>query len=319
MPVSILRDPHSSLLRSWWYRHANNRRNIYCISLYVLITLSIVIAGLTVGIKYQVKDFKGVSTRNSSSLSRTVYLEADLISVDPLASTMLMNWYIGDDSCFYNDDPESCTPVNIYFDINLLQLKSDDSDVNRNNLNESEPIFIWYPDQYLNNALSDAAVFRTTSWLFDNGTRKSVVSVQYYPFDIYAAVVFVYGMTNGLTPILISGFESKSNIYLFDGSLDGVYWNAITLKRSSLIKAYVVSIVIGVSTKCLMRTRAYYLGIPWICNEDRIRLQSAKEVLAVPIATLFAFTSLRGTMPNAPLGFGAIMGDYFAHYNCHDG
>lgn len=32
------------------------------------------------------------------------------------------------------------------------------------------------------------------------------------------------------------------------------------------------------------------------------------EVLVVPVATLFAFTGLRGTMPGAPAGFGAIVG-----------
>ena len=30
----------------------------------------------------------------------------------------------------------------------------------------------------------------------------------------------------------------------------------------------------------------------------------AKEILAIPVATLFAFTSLRGTLPGAPSGFG---------------
>ncbi|KAI0059255.1 hypothetical protein BV25DRAFT_1829309 [Artomyces pyxidatus] len=30
-------------------------------------------------------------------------------------------------------------------------------------------------------------------------------------------------------------------------------------------------------------------------------------VLVVPVATLFAFTQLRGTMPGAPTGFGAII------------
>ena len=30
----------------------------------------------------------------------------------------------------------------------------------------------------------------------------------------------------------------------------------------------------------------------------------AKEILAIPVATLFAFTSLRGTLPGAPTGFG---------------
>ena len=32
------------------------------------------------------------------------------------------------------------------------------------------------------------------------------------------------------------------------------------------------------------------------------------EVLVLPVATLFAVTGLRGTMPGAPAGFGAIVG-----------
>ncbi|KAF8994993.1 hypothetical protein BDQ17DRAFT_1330844 [Cyathus striatus] len=36
-------------------------------------------------------------------------------------------------------------------------------------------------------------------------------------------------------------------------------------------------------------------------------LRQPKEVFAIPIATLFTFTSLRGMMPGAPSGFGATM------------
>lgn len=39
------------------------------------------------------------------------------------------------------------------------------------------------------------------------------------------------------------------------------------------------------------------------------------EVLVVPVATLFAFTGLRGTMPGAPAGFGAIVGESLIMYS----
>lgn len=36
----------------------------------------------------------------------------------------------------------------------------------------------------------------------------------------------------------------------------------------------------------------------------------AAEVLVLPVATLFAFTQLRGTLPGAPPGFGASFVDF---------
>jgi hypothetical protein len=41
------------------------------------------------------------------------------------------------------------------------------------------------------------------------------------------------------------------------------------------------------------------------------------EVLVVPVATLFAFTQLRGSMPGAPAGFGELFFFHkFVHYLC---
>jgi hypothetical protein len=40
--------------------------------------------------------------------------------------------------------------------------------------------------------------------------------------------------------------------------------------------------------------------VTFVILGDRI----SPEVLGIPVATLFAFTSLRGTLPGAPPGFG---------------
>jgi hypothetical protein len=41
------------------------------------------------------------------------------------------------------------------------------------------------------------------------------------------------------------------------------------------------------------------------------------EVLVIPVATLFAFTQLRGSMPGAPAGFGELSFFHkFGHYLC---
>ncbi|KAF8985151.1 hypothetical protein BDQ17DRAFT_1495863 [Cyathus striatus] len=283
MPVSLLRHPYSSPLRAWQSRDPKSHRNICCLSLYVLISLCLTAAVLTLGIKFQVKDFSGVDLSNTnSSLSRY----ADLISVDSVASTLLMHWYIAYDSCF-DILTDSCTPVNIYFD-------TDSGDAERTNQGETLPLFTWYPDQYNNLEYFTYPNFGTTLSLFDYGTTKSLTSVQIYPFDVYGttevatmvniAVEYTYGVA--LTRPGISGFETTSDTSLSYYTPGGVYVNNILLRRSGLIKAYVISIVIGIL----------------------FGYSQPKEALAVPIATLFAFTSLRGTMPGAPPGFGTVIG-----------
>ncbi|KAF8989864.1 hypothetical protein BDQ17DRAFT_1434177 [Cyathus striatus] len=93
------------------------------------------------------------------------------------------------------------------------------------------------------------------------------------------------------------GFKTISNVTLSNGHY--VYVNEISLQRSGLVKTYVLTIVIGI----------WLVTLTFIGSAMKImfRFEQPKEIFAIPITTLFAFTSLRGTMPSAPAGFGAII------------
>ncbi|KAF8980349.1 hypothetical protein BDQ17DRAFT_1337819 [Cyathus striatus] len=294
---SVLRHPLSNPLRAWQSRDTKIHRNIYCLSLYVFILLCLIVTVLTVGIKFQVNDFTGVDLSDTNS---SVSRNADLSSVDPLASTLLMRWYITGDSCFDDTSDSSCGPVDIYFDTNS-------GDVERTNQGETLPLFTWYLDQYnkynkYNNIELMFPNFGTTLPLPDSGTT------QFYPFDVLygmenttevatmvnIAVGYTYGVV--LTRLGISGFEIT-----FDSTVRGSYINFIQLERSGLIKAYVISIVIGI----------WLITFVFLGSVMKIVFGygQPKEALAVPIATLFAFTTLRGTMPGAPPGFGTVIGN----------
>ncbi|KAF8994989.1 hypothetical protein BDQ17DRAFT_1042938 [Cyathus striatus] len=216
-------------------------------------------------------------------------MESELISVDPLSSTLVMNWYISYDNCYQDPDPEtSCTPTNLEADT---------------------PIFTWYPGE-INDTLSTNAIFRTTSLLFNNGTRKTTdSSLQNYPFDTYGAYFIMYGKDNSTTNdnlinVVVDysygiavGFKTSSDTSFSEDT--AFYVNGISLARNGLIKAYVVCIVIGV----------WLITLIFVGSVMKVMFgyKQPKEALGVPIATLFAFSSLRGTMPGAPSGFGAIM------------
>ncbi|KAF9000944.1 hypothetical protein BDQ17DRAFT_1492719 [Cyathus striatus] len=214
-----------------------------------------------------------------------------------------MNWYISRDSCFDGTSDSSCGPVNIYFD-------TDSGDID---WTEFSPVFTWN-GSYISQKNS---VFYTTLSLEDYGTTNSYTSIQNYPFDIYGVRFYIYGMENttnvtttvnivvdytygvALTRPGISGFETTSDTSFGDYISEGIYINSILLQRSGLIKAYVISIVVGI----------WLITFVFLGSVMKIVFGygQPKEALAVPIATLFAFTSLRGTMPGAPSGFGTVI------------
>ncbi|KAF8989868.1 hypothetical protein BDQ17DRAFT_1372683 [Cyathus striatus] len=291
-------------MRSWTSltppKLTRKNRHIYCLITFVLFCIICISTGFGVGYGLRVKDFIGGIDGGNT---RIVSLGAELISVDPVASTMVMDWNILNDTC---NSISTCTPVNIYFDNNLLQLGGDGPNVNLSNQANEDPIFTWYPEE-LNDAFFKSSIFRTTSLLFNRKKGKKEVdsTLQDYPFDTYETDLFVYGnvtATNetitlvvGFTEGIAVGFTASSNVL----DVDLVYSNQISFGRSGLIKTYVLTIVIGV----------WLVTLVFVGSTMKImfRYEQPKEVFAVPIATLFAFTTLRGTMPGAPPGFGATI------------
>lgn len=113
------------------------------------------------------------------------------------------------------------------------------------------------------------------------------------------------------------GFSVKidPNATFNDPTIQGV---DLTLKisRGAVVQVYTISILIAIctwlfSSRTTVRSYAGHsvglVTLTLLASTVSVVIlgrKMAKEVLAVPVGTLFAFTSLRGTLPGAPVGFG---------------
>lgn len=170
------------------------------------------------------------------------------------------------------------------------------------------PIFFLNGTDYITWNNSD---FRTSSPEFR--TQVAITnfyggrSAQSYPFDKYSAtlVFFAEALDNSTVAIgidLTEGIAVGFNAAL-ETSISGLASNGVLIKnlevtRGQVIRMYAVLIVVAI----WMVTLAFIMTcIVVIFFGKGIK----PDILVVPVATLFAFTSLRGTMPGAPSGFGA--------------
>ncbi|KAF8999940.1 hypothetical protein BDQ17DRAFT_1543399 [Cyathus striatus] len=309
-------------------KESNNRaiikmarhRNLACVVTFILISIICIICGVLIGFFHRVRNLKATDSINANDASRrTVFLLSELISLDPIASNMVMNWYIVGDTCFGPDGiipdfssppqviPDNCTAVNITFDTNLLRLNGDDWDKKLDNNVPSVPIFTWMPENYFN-PFSKSAIFRTTSALFSKTLTKPSgdASLQNYPFDSYQAYVFAYGIDTNNNTVNLQRDESTGIVVGFSAvsvanneESDGTIADIITFSRNSLVISYVFIIVIGV----------WIITLIFVGSACKVLFgyQQPIEAFVIPIGTLFAITSLRGSMPGAPAGFGAII------------
>lgn len=89
----------------------------------------------------------------------------------------------------------------------------------------------------------------------------------------------------------------------------------ITLSRSNLVKVFVVTVVVSIcmlnfimsSTNLELTTNAGLITlvlIVLIITSVFFGFRQRAEILVAPVATVFAFTQLRASMPGAPAGFG---------------
>jgi len=105
---------------------------------------------------------------------------------------------------------------------------------------------------------------------------------------------------------------TRQNVTIPPGMVDVV----VTLKRGNLVKGFSLVVVLAI---CEYRTvLGSLLARTFTCKSGLITLilllvmltcvffgfRQKGEVLVVPVATLFAFTQLRQSMPGAPAGFG---------------
>ncbi|KAF8810243.1 hypothetical protein BYT27DRAFT_7253830 [Phlegmacium glaucopus] len=284
------------ILFRWWI--------VSCLGFLILSPAISVLLGL----KLHARDFQYLDNKSTFD-GRTVLLEVVLISVNPLTSTMILDWtFIGESQSDCSpSNLTACSDINIFFDNNLL--RSADPSLLRTSDRPSQPIFRFNASAFvLKDIVANTPTFRTELALFSPGNHQS--SLIYYPFDIYSAEIFTFAQdtstnaTMGLrlanTRGIAAGFKTNTitrpNVNIPAGMVDIV----ITISRGNLIMAYsiVATIAIWMITLILLLV---------MITTVLFGFRQKGEVLVIPVATLFAFTQLRQTMPGAPPGFGDII------------
>ncbi|PCH43611.1 hypothetical protein WOLCODRAFT_153664 [Wolfiporia cocos MD-104 SS10] len=165
----------------------------------------------------------------------------------------------------YGCNIEPCPDVNIYFDQGYVVQDSNNSSAPQNN-EMPDPVFFLNATDYLYLNLTD---WRQNSPIFRTDLQITNMfthrSAQAYPFDKYTAVITLWAFTPNMDIV---------KVYI---GWTGVV--AIWLVTLTFLMACITNVFFGKGVR--------------------------GELLVLPVATLFAFTALRGTMPGAPPGFGA--------------
>ncbi|GJE91585.1 hypothetical protein PsYK624_077350 [Phanerochaete sordida] len=256
---------------------------------------------------------------------RHLNLGMTLNAVDPLASagTVTVSWSINYDSCSWNvtdsDLPHECTAVNIFMDPNLYAASNVPAETSSNRL-PSVPVFQY--DPYLaTQYMSSQSSFQTNLaiWTRDMLYYNSIVN---YPFDQYYANIWMYARVNGtdapvglelryiqgvgfdyntilIPPSSLPGTrvgDASENWHATYGNIDSYLW----IRRNPFVIAYVVILVI---TMWIITLLLLAIAI----RSAFFRYKTDATILVAPVATLFAFTTLRTSMPGSPSSFGAII------------
>ncbi|EPQ53365.1 hypothetical protein GLOTRDRAFT_140176 [Gloeophyllum trabeum ATCC 11539] len=128
-----------------------------------------------------------------------------------------------------------------------------------------------------------------------------------YPFDSYSTSFSLWAVNddgspagfgidyiNGFTP----GFTTRLDVYY--SQPNDIYYAAVVITRSTAVRAYVVAVVVAI---WLVSLTFLTICISVIFLGRTVRA----EVLVAPIASVFAFTGLRGSLPGAPTDFSAAI------------
>ncbi|KZT63814.1 hypothetical protein DAEQUDRAFT_760290 [Daedalea quercina L-15889] len=232
-----------------------------------------------------------------------VVLNTNLIAIDADEQSITLDWFV-DHVCHVDD---SCPDANIYFDQNLLRGNS----IPTANNEKPIPIFTLDATDYLAYYYGldyrfNSAVFRTQVAMtnFKNGGR----SRQSYPFDKYTATLVFFAQTvsdNSTVPIVFDdsdgiavGFNAKLDLQASGKFPQDVVVRELVVTRGQVIRIYALLVVIAIWLITIIFIMACIVAV-------FLGKGARSDFLVLPLATLFAFTQLRGTMPGAPSGFGA--------------
>ncbi|KAF8267537.1 hypothetical protein EI94DRAFT_1801542 [Lactarius quietus] len=277
---------------------------ILCCAVVAAIVVSV---SIIVGWQLRIPEVEGSSLRPSAS--RNVLFELDLVAVDPLQNVITLDWWIIGDDCgdgvVGTAQNASRSVVNIYVNPDEYLTAGGSTTPSDNGASQAQPAFQHNPTTV--SSVSRPA-FRTELDLssFPLPNRLNPVN---YPFDMYAASVSVLARTND------TGEAVGAWIYNVTGAAFGfatalagidVDSNAVTsvhfrIDRAMAVKLYVVTIIFGMWLISLALMAVTIKALIF-----RHKMETA--VLVLPVATMIAFAQLRGSMPDAPAGFGTNIG-----------
>ncbi|KAK7020333.1 hypothetical protein R3P38DRAFT_3358150 [Favolaschia claudopus] len=248
---------------------------------------------------------------------RQISLMAKFLNIDDKAQSITVEWYpspVSSDSC------ENEQVVDIFTDPNLFS-STDGTSLNdmKSSAAPTVPIFRFNSSDVCSDAPSSASVFRTTLNLImgipnhrSTSGQADKDSIQAYPFDEYFLLILMWArLANTNESVGISFDQSFGTPINFELKLDThtSVNNAVglqllyTVSRSTGVKALVIIIVVA---NWLVTIAFLWITVASFMWDHAI----VAEMFVVPIATLFAFTSVRANLPGAPTGFGAVV-DYY--------
>ncbi|KAJ7589987.1 hypothetical protein C8J56DRAFT_1025257 [Mycena floridula] len=271
------------------------------------------IASILIGLNFHARDFYDNDKESRVVYSgRTIVLEVVLIAADPKQGTLTLDWtMMGEANSLCSrttPTPTNCSNINLFFDNNLLRTDQGSGDIMSSN-RPSSPIFVFNATAFaITDIIANTPTFRTQLALFSPSNVPS--SLIYYPFDRYTAEILVFaqdadnnntvGVSLGRTRGIAVGFKTSAvtrpNVNIPPGVLDII----VNLERENLVKIYSIVATIAVWLVTLILLLVMITSVFF-------GFRQKGEVLVVPVATLFAFTALRQSMPGAPEGFGDIV------------
>ncbi|KAF8165647.1 hypothetical protein B0H34DRAFT_247113 [Crassisporium funariophilum] len=246
------------------------------------------------------------------SFAADISFAAEVIAADPIGRTFVMDWYPTPNvGC--SSSPNLV--ADIYLDHGILDSSSPSYSI----LPPYPPVYRYNVTALCEPATSTSPAFRTISKLLASeislgyaGPTRS--TLQNYPFDVYFAPFMLHAVNPGTGEFYRLNITRSFGIAVnFQVTLqtarvvtDSPPWLRATL-RVERSKATQIFVVIVAITNWL--TAAAFLTI----SAATLIYQPHKiysEMFVVPVGSLFAFTSIRASLPGAPSGFGTTIDLY---------
>ncbi|EIM85892.1 uncharacterized protein STEHIDRAFT_121891 [Stereum hirsutum FP-91666 SS1] len=307
LPFNSLRAKRDVL----WSRIRHSDKTPWVMACTFAVVLAVVL-GIPLGWRFRGRELN--IELPSSWEGRTLSTEVTLIAADASVGTATFQWYIYGDTCItqavkagQDITDTNCPLVNVFLDPNSMTGSSDSNSPASNN-RPNQPLFQFNATAFEYDYFSSFAMFRTQMYLASRETTLEA-SLENYPFDKYVVSPWIFASLNatgetvgifiGSMNGIAVGFQAhvKNNDYTYSDDTTEVY---ITVSRSTLVKTYAITVVMTMWLVTLVLLAVMVKGV--IMGKGQ-----KVEILVLPITTLFAFTSLRTTMPGAPQSFGVII------------